>query len=386
MHLLNPESFQKLLEKQEGPCLSLYQSTHRSHPENAQDPIRYKNLVKELEASLHSTYATKEYASLLKPFYDLADNSDFWQHTLDGIAVLANKNEFKIYHLQRPTPDFAVVADSWHLKPLLRQTRTEDRYQVLCLTRSEIRLYEGNRDGLDHMVFSSDFPDTVDKALGTELTEPFQQVGAYGLGPASRPGMAMHHGHGAKADAVEVDTERFFRVVDKAVHEQVSKRSQLPLVLVSLAEYQGLFRKLSNNPYLLGAGISMDPTALTVDQLCKKSWDIMEPVVAKRVQEAVARFQQEHGTGLANADLNRTLAAILDGRVDTLLVDAEKRIAGCIDRENRQVELMDDFSAPDVEDVLDDLAEMTLRRGGKVMVIPGKDMPTDTGIASIYRY
>lgn len=386
MHQLNPQDFQKLLEKQEGPCLSLYQSTHRSHPENAQDPIRYKNLVKQLEVSLNSTYAAKEYEFLLNSFHDLAENSDFWQHTLDGIAVLANKDEFKIYHLQRSTPDFAVVADSWHLKPLLRQTQTEDRYQVLCLTRSEIQLYEGNRDSLDHMVFSAEFPDTAAKAIGTELTQPFQQVGNYGLGPAARPGMAMHHGHGGKSDAVEVDIERFFRVIDKAVHERVSKHSQLPLILVTLSEYQGIFRKLSNNTFLVEEGLSIDPTALTVDQLRQKTWELMEPVAAKRVQDAVSRFHQAHGTGLANSDLERTLGAILDGRVETLLVDADKRIAGRVDRESRQIILLDDFSAPDAEDVLDDLAEMALRRGGKVMVVPSSYMPTDSGLASIYRF
>ena len=38
------------------PCLSLYQPTHRRRPENQQDPIRFRNLVKELEASLRQKY------------------------------------------------------------------------------------------------------------------------------------------------------------------------------------------------------------------------------------------------------------------------------------------------------------------------------------------
>lgn len=386
MQQLNIQNLQSLLQKQEGPCLSLYQATHRSHPENAQDPIRYKNLVKQLEQSLDSTYPAKEYQSLLKPFYDLAENLDFWQHTLDGIAVLANADRFEVFHLQRATPDFAVVSDSWHIKPLLRQTQTQDRFQVLCLTRSAIKVFEGNRDALDFVVFDHDFPDTVDKALGTDLTEPYQKVANYGLGPAARPGMAMHHGHGGKNDALEVDVERFFRVVDKAVHEHVSKHSQLPLVLVTLAEYQGVFRKLSNNPYLLEQGVSIDPSALTVDQLRQKVWEIVEPIAAKRVQDTVATFNQQHGTGLANGDLQRTLAAILDGRVETLLIDADKRLAGRIHRDSRQVELLSDFTAPDAEDILDDLAEMVLRRSGQVMVIPTRYMPTDSGVASIYRF
>jgi hypothetical protein len=37
----------------QSPCLPLYQPTHRCSPENQQDPIRFGNLVKKLEASSH---------------------------------------------------------------------------------------------------------------------------------------------------------------------------------------------------------------------------------------------------------------------------------------------------------------------------------------------
>ena len=32
------------------PCLSLYQPTHRHHPDNQQDPIRFRHLVKAASA------------------------------------------------------------------------------------------------------------------------------------------------------------------------------------------------------------------------------------------------------------------------------------------------------------------------------------------------
>src|SRR5690625_7998821 len=128
---LSFEALSPFLERQEGPCLSLYQATHRSHPDNAQDPIRFKNLVKELEHTLSSNYPKSEYEPLLAPFHRLANDEHFWQHTLDGLAILAKKDKFQIFNLQRSTPDFAVVSDSFHIKPLLRQMQTLDRFQVL---------------------------------------------------------------------------------------------------------------------------------------------------------------------------------------------------------------------------------------------------------------
>lgn len=386
MSNLNTHELTELFQKQEGPCLSLYQATHRSHPENAQDVIRFKNLVKDLENSLKSTYPKIETQSLLKPYYDLAENTDFWQHTLDGLVVLSNEHSFKVFHLQRPTPDFAVVSDSWHLKPLLRQLQTQDRYQVLCLSRATVALYEGNRDGLDSLIFEQAFPDTIEKALDPDQILEFNRPNAYNLGPATDPAPAMGQVHTTRKDETDAEVERFFRVVDKAVTDHVSQHSGLPLLLVCLPEHQGIFRKVSRNTHLVEQGISIDPGALTVQQLSQRAWEIMQPVAAQRVQDVVARFKKDHGTGLASDNLDLILPATLEDRVDTLLVDADQRIAGRVCRETQTIQYQPNFDAPDVEDVLDDVAEMVVRRGGKVMVVPSQYMPTQTGIAAIYRY
>src|SRR5690606_30370583 len=44
------------------PCLSVYQPTHRSHPDNRQDPIRFRNLVKAVEESLQQKYSNRDAA------------------------------------------------------------------------------------------------------------------------------------------------------------------------------------------------------------------------------------------------------------------------------------------------------------------------------------
>lgn len=41
---------------------------------------------------------------------------------------------------------------------------------------------------------------------------------------------------------------------------------------------------------------------------------------------------------------------------------------------------------PDVDDVLDDLAELVMRQGGEVVVVPDERMPSETGLAAVYRF
>ena len=50
-NLLTIESLADLAAAHQPPCLSLYLTTHWHRPENQQDPIRFRSLVKELEAS-----------------------------------------------------------------------------------------------------------------------------------------------------------------------------------------------------------------------------------------------------------------------------------------------------------------------------------------------
>ncbi|HZJ97757.1 MAG TPA: hypothetical protein VFD12_07990 [Oligella sp.] len=386
MQQVNFQTLRYFIDKHEGPCLSLYQPTHRSHPENQQDPIRFKNLLRSLEQSLAEKYSKSEIDSLLKRFHELAEDRDFWQkQTLDGIAILADEREFQLFKLQRQPEEFAVVSDSFHLKPLLRLTQTQDRFQVLCVTRTDVQMFEGTRDGLDQVIFAESFPEHADEEIDEEAIEAAIPTSSYGLDPTNHLGQVMLY-QGGRKDAVQADKERFLGAVARALHNNISKSAQLPVVLVGLAENLGVFRKANQNPYVLEQEVSIDPTSLTVGQLLEKTWAVVEPVIAKGVQDEIARFNHAHGTGLANGDLNRTLAAILDGRVETLLVDADKRVAGKVHREERRIELLEDFSSPEAEDVLDDLAEMVLRRGGAVKIIPSQYMPTDSGVASIYRY
>ncbi|MGI6628778.1 MAG: hypothetical protein ACOX4K_10615 [Bacillota bacterium] len=45
-----------------------------------------------------------------------------------------------------------------------------------------------------------------------------------------------------------------------------------------------------------------------------------------------------------------------------------------------------DLEHPEVDDLLDDLAEMVFRSNGDVVVLPKERMPTQTGAAAIQRY
>src|SRR5262249_23113803 len=149
--------------------------------------------------------------------------------------ILRAPDLLRIYKLQRPVAELAIVADSFHTKPLLRILQSADRYQILGLTRGAIKLFEGNRYVLDEIDLAPGAPRTITDALGSELTEPHRTVRSQGGGAGAS--VTMHHGHGGKKDEVDIDMDRFFRAVDRSILEHHSRPSGLPLLLAALPEY-----------------------------------------------------------------------------------------------------------------------------------------------------
>jgi hypothetical protein len=380
MNLLVKDFTAGLFEAAEPPCLSLYQPTHRHHPDNQQDPIRFRNLVKALEESLQQHYATRDIRALLEPFEQLAGDRDFWNHTLDGLAVLGAPGLFRVYRLQRPVPELAIVADSFHLKPLLRMLQSADGYSVLGLSREKITLFEGNRDVLDEVELPSAIPQTITDVVGAD-----SQVARPSAWAASAGTEGVRFGMGSKSELVDNDTERFFRAVDRALLEHYSRPSGLPLLLAALPEHISFFRRISNNPFLMDEGIDIHPDALSIEALRDRAWRVIEPHYLTRLAGLIEIFGAARAHELGDDDLAKVARSAVAGRVATLLIEAERHVPGRIDGTTGRIEF-DDPAHAHVDDLLDDLGELVLKNGGEVVIVPAERMPTQTGIAAIYRF
>ena len=105
----NPLSFghlslsvvRSLLQPHVPPCLSLYLPTHRRVPDNRVDPKAFEHLVDALEMALSASRPRREFERLLEPFRAIQSDTRFWQHTRDGLAVLASDGHAELFLLQR---------------------------------------------------------------------------------------------------------------------------------------------------------------------------------------------------------------------------------------------------------------------------------------------
>nr|WP_298166899.1 hypothetical protein [uncultured Pseudomonas sp.] len=382
---LNREQLKQLLSECKAPCISLYQPTHRSIPERQQDQIRFENSLRQLHERVRQR--TPEQADeLLHPLQALLDEPQFWEHTGDGIAVFSAPGTFRAYHLQHPVAEHATVDRRPHLRPLLQFAQSVERFQILCLSRDSVRLFEGNREALDEMPLATQVPRTLEQALGSALTEKSQSGLPQGFGRAGERGASMQveAGGSGKQGEIDRDRDRYFQAVDQAILNHHSHPAELPLILAALPEHQTHFRRISRNPMLMDDSIDCDPSALSPDELRDKAWQTMQPRYLERLAHLLDRYGEAQAQGLASDKLEAIAQAIVANRVATLLVEAERELHGHIERDSGQVQVATETQ--DAPDLLDDLSAWVLELGGEVLVMPREHMPSKSGAAAIYRF
>lgn len=377
----------ELLTDRDGPCLSVLLPTERAFPASQQNPVRLRNLIREAAARFDAGSAVHAEA-LLAPLRELADDDLFWRHPADGLALYSAPGYWRAIRTPGPLPERAMVNASFLTKPLLRFLQ-DGRFQVLALSRTRIALYEGDGRMLRAIEPPPGVPRTLEDALGTEIRERDADNYAYdGPGGRGKEGSRVAGGSraGSNAQAQDKDTERFFRAVDRAVSEHLSSRSRLPLVLAALPEHQSLYRRVSDNALLAAQGIELNPDALSADELRSQAAAALRPQFEARVRALCDRYGAAQGAGRGDDRLQEIAVAAAAGRVDCLLMEAERQVPGRFDPASGAFIASSEADEPGAEDLLDEIAERVLKLGGEVIVLSREEMPSPTGLAAIYRY
>jgi len=414
---LSPESLRPLLEPPAaGPCLSLYLPTHRNVPHNRVDRPAYQHLLEAFELALGLSHPRDVIEKLLHPFRVLAGDHDFWEHTRDGLAILAADGKARGFLLQRPVKPLALVAGHFHLLPLVRIVSSLDRFTILALSSREAAVYQATAwhdvaggpaahdvtiGPLDPLpleraeVADPDEPLVRGEVVDEEIREPhrvYRETGPRGRADTR----VIHGGAGSKQDDIDQDTEIFLRHVDAVVEGKVSRPMGLPLLLVAAGPLAATFRGLSTNSLLLDDYVPLDPHLFSLQQLADTVAPIFAAARARLIGRELHTFHQARDRGLAAESLTEIGLAAAAGRVAVLLVEAERFIPGRFDRATGSIAVAGvppadasrsgDQPADRTEDLLSSLAETVLLHGGEILSLAHTAMPSTTGAAAIYRY
>ena len=370
----------ELITPHEAPCVSIYMPLLRAEPPAAENGRLFDELLERARVSLAKGYPEATVRTMLDKVRSATAADGFWIGPRDAIAIFASPDYLRVIDLPTQLDARVDVADSFHVRPLLRMMQADRRYHVMALTLKHVDLYEGNQYGVRRI----DAPNVPQDPATVSRMRMSHQIDATS---DLRTAETQHPGEGTSP--ANVTEERFLRAVDKAVWEQFSRDSGLPLILIADENRNSAFRAVSKNTRLMEKGLTLDPNGIDPARIHKETWALLEPQFQAEAEELVNRFQAARARKLGSDELQPVVQAASMGRVDTLLINADSQVPGRIEDAGDGATFRfqpADVGDPDADDVLDDLAEMVLKTQGAVLVLPPDQMPGESGVAAIFRY
>lgn len=385
MSILSTEDLKTLLGQAQGFCVSIYMPTIRLGSETQQNPIRFKNLIRQAEEKLVAQgIRNTEALELLQPALDL-DHEDFWQHQSDGLAIFIANGVFRYYRVPTSFDELVVVGDRFHLKPLLPLLTGDGKFYLLTLSQDEVKFFEGSRFSLQELEVEN-MPRSLNEALQYDGPDQgIEQRIATSRGGTNnsfqQPGSFHGQGNdGAKQD----DILQFFHRLNESLHETL-RDEKAPLILAGVEYLLPLYHEANTYPHLLDDGITGNQKIAQPDELHAEAWQIVQPVFQQARQQAVEHYRELIGTERISKDLKETVPAAYYGRVEQLFVAVGVQQWGKFDAEANQIQVHSD-AQPGDEDLLDSAAIQTLLNGGTVYAVEPDQVPDEAPVAAVFRY
>ncbi|MGB8385004.1 MAG: hypothetical protein WCG47_27830 [Dermatophilaceae bacterium] len=386
MDLLTKADVEQLAERgRPGTHVSLFIPTHAFGAGTRTDPIRWKNLLAQVEAVLgEQGMRAPEIADLLAPAWQLRDDDRAWRYMSDGLSMFLRPGWHRMFRVPVGVPEVGTVGDRFVVGPLLGIVTGNSHFLLLALSQRRVRLLEGSLQRVEELELG-DVPTSLRDVI--EPAESRSDTVAFPFSSGSRArGAAVFYGQGAAGgdDFKRNEVLSFLRQVADGLREYLTGQD-LPMVLVGLTETLSLYGEVNEYPHVMEDAVRQNPDQLSAQELHAAAWPLVETILSRKRAAAVARFEELHGTGLASNNSAQIEEVAGHGRVDTLFLATEPWCWEQLPHSATVVQLGVDNAFEHCE-LLDRAAMDTLSAGGHVYAVPTTQVPGGGDVAAIFRY
>lgn len=387
MSLLSIDDFKELVNQVQGICVSIYMPTYRAGAETQQNPIRFKNLIRQAELSLVDyDFSHADATTFLEPALQL-DQDEFWQHQGEGLGLFIAEGICRPFKLPFSVDELVVVGDRFHLKPLMPLLTGDGEFYILALSQQRIRFLQASRYSVREVEVEG-LPESMDAALQYDETAKegqFRISTSKGGTNNSFQHSGTFHGQGSPdQDDVTRDILQYFYVIDRCLHE-ILRDKQAPLILAGVEYLLPIYRQASTYGHLMEAGITENPELLKPEELHAQALSLVEPYLLQAEKEALDHYHELQGTGKTSSDVKEVIPAAYYGRIEQLFVAVGVQQWGSFDPQSSELEIHPD-TQPGDEDLLNSAAIQTLLNGGEVYAVPPDEVPGSAPLAAVFRY
>lgn len=388
---MNQATIENLANTKDELCVSIFLPTTKMPDRRVENIIRLNNLVGEAKQILGDR--DKNNTDRNKLFKKLNEQSDVLtsNEMNAGMAIFVSNSITASFCLPVEVDERVSVGNRFRIKDLLYAKQESINYNLLILTESSSRLYEGfnnslreikNGFPLTHMIAES----SVEK-IQSSSPEP-RWVGS-GKRELSGDAQVTSGTYIPNMDAIQEERlKQFFRQVDNELTKQL-KTNSLPVILLTVEENASIFKDISKNSDVIVDVVHGSFELATESQLA----EIVKPALEryKKAQKMCSL------AALDTAKSNKTLRAGIyecwyharNGRVAKLFVERDASISGYETKQRNFYISKEGEAAIDsreVPDAYDELVAKVFSNSGEVTFVEPGTLEEYLKVAAILRY
>ncbi|MGD1220843.1 chemotaxis protein [Streptomyces krungchingensis] len=362
-HALSPATLSELRRPRPYPAVSVLTPTHRREPDNAQDPVRLRNVMAEAKKQLEADPAvTRERRTDVLQQLDRAVSEVDLAHAEDGLVIFAAPGEHQVWSLARTVPERVVLSDTFLTRNLVAAQASERQFWVLSVAADRVTLWNG---GGGHVVedHTGGFPLVRDRENFD--AERQEQIGDI-------PSTFRDEG-----------IRRFLRDAD-TVLASVLRENPRPLYVTGETAALSLLDELGT--------VTKNATHIPHGGLAHGSaeavWQAIRPLINAEERKGADEVARELETALGRkefaAGVDEVWQNATEGRVRLLAVEENYRVT--VRDDGDHLVPADSGDLDSREDIVDEIVEQCLETGAEVRFVPDGSLRDAKGIAGVLRY
>lgn len=340
-------------------CVSIILNTHRTKPDNQNDPVLLKNMVKEAEEKLLAQYDKKFALPIIEKVKKIADSVNH-NFNLESLVIYANSDFADFTRLPVKVQDRVVIDNAFATRDLVRSMHHESSYYVLVFSRQQARLIVAYNDTVVEEA-SQVFPLENDLYTTSKLKLSMKQ-GTDNL------------------------YEEFFNRVDKVLND-VIKNHPLPVILVTETRNFEHYLKIADKKDMIIGHVNMNRDHEKAHHIVPEAWEIMKTLLKQKNQRKLEDLSKAVSEGKFVSDLNDIWKAVIEGRGKTLFVKRGFfQPALMVDDHIVPVDHFEKDQKGVVDDIIDEMIEQAMAFGGDIVFVEGQELDKFQNVALMTRY
>lgn len=346
-----------LIKSQGGIHLTAYLINNESFINLKQQLRETIELAKE---HLSPVLCSDDLAKFIAPVKKLIDDNKLLKNIQGNIGIFRTVDTFRVLSLPVQVEQTCAVATSFHVKPLLRWMQADREFLILGIGENSASLYQGNQNSLS----------LIDTVIFPKSSEGREDFGYYS------DLKKLHLRKLRRDDTLEWLNEWLYNLITEVKPRLfVAGKNSVTKDFLECCRYENA-SKNSVWPSFSSENIAL---------ICTEVRSIQRKEIKKNFEMSLMEFHQCGDQNLASKNIFQIARAAIHGKITKLLIADEINIFGKLDRKSGGLAIHPADLDHEDDDILDDIAQEVLARGGEVIVASRDQIPKGRAILAILK-